>query len=374
MTLDVEAWAPADALDRRLSRSRLHAFVRRTSHRAGAGDCMITPTGGSVRVNVDRATGRGHVSGVKRCASPWACPVCAPTIRQRRARELTELVDRAQSEGHVCVLVTYTLPHHAGEPLDQLMQELAASWKAIWSGRAAVAFREMWGVVGQVRSIEITYGENGWHPHVHQVIFLDRRFADVGALLTNLWIALHQRWTESVLRACGRRPNTRNGVDVELVHDAQAVGDYVTDAGGWSIGAELALHPVKVPRASSSVSPFGLLGAAAMWGDAKAARLWWEYERATAGRHAIQASPGLYARYEVESADDEDAAAPAVDDVLVTVEVDPMSWVLLVEYHQLDRYVLAIETWAAAGATGPPPDPHDQIRKALAARSPGGTS
>ena len=62
----VEGWAPTDATDRRLSRSRLHAYVRATSHRAGAKSCMSEPVDGVVRIRVDGITGRGHVTGLKR--------------------------------------------------------------------------------------------------------------------------------------------------------------------------------------------------------------------------------------------------------------------------------------------------------------------
>lgn len=364
----VEAWTPTDRTERRLSRSRLAAFVRRTSSRAGAAECMVTPTQGTVKVNVSGTTGRAHVSGVKRCASPWACPTCAPTIRQRRANELTALVERAQAEGHTAVLVTFTLPHKEGEPLAEVLGDLAGAWRRMWSGAWGQGFRERWGIIGSVRAVEVTWSPaNGWHPHLHSVMFMDARREQVDAELVPLWLDLHRRWQTSAEAACGRRPNAR-GVDVELVHDAQAVGEYVADSGGWSIGAEVACQPVKIGRSAGAVTPFGLLGAAAMWGDAHAARLWWEYEQSTKGRHAIQASPGLYARYEVDQADEHDAAAPEAEQVVATVEVDPMDWVLLVEYHLTDAYLMAVEEWAAEGSGGQPPTARGVFRSAMGSR------
>ena len=361
----IEAWSPADATDRRLSRSRLAAFVRRTSSRAGAAECMIAPTQGVVRVNVSGTTGRAHVQGVKRCASPWACPRCAPTIRQRRAHELTALVERAQAEGHTCLLVTFTLPHRADEALTTVLGDLAGTWRRMWSGAWSQGFREAWSLLGQVRSVEVTYGDNGWHPHVHTVFFLDTPKAEVDAELIGLWLAVFQRWADSAEKVCGRRPSARNGIDVELVHDAQAVGEYVSDSGGWSIGAEVACQPAKIGKSGGAVTPFGLLGAAAMWGDAGARDRWLEYEDATKGRHAIQASRGLYERYEVTRTDDEDAAAPEAVEVVATVEVDVVVWVALVELHADDRYLLAVEEWAALGLGGAPPSARDVVLEVL---------
>lgn len=350
----IDPWRPTDRVERRLSRSRLHAYVRRTSSRAGAGDCMIAPTEGVVRIRVSGETGRGHVSGLKRCRSPWACPYCAPKIRQRRAAELTELVHRARSMGHVALLVTYTLPHKAGEPLADVFGHLSDAWRRMWSGRWAEAFKADTGMTGAVRAYEVTFGDNGWHPHVHQVIFLDCAERDADAASVDLWLRLFQRWVGSVEAVCGRRPSALHGIDVEVVHDPDIVGDYVAGAGSWSIGSELTAGPVKITRAGTSVTPFEILGSAAVWGCSDAAQLWAEYENATTGRHAIQASRGLYDLYGVTEASEDEAAAPEAANVVAEVVVDLGDWVLLVEYHATDRFVMAVEEWAATGSGGPP--------------------
>ena len=362
----IEGWRPTDATERRVTRSRLHAFVRATSHRAGASECMLTPVADRVRIQIDGRTGRGHVSGVKRCRSPWACPVCAPTIRQRRARELTELVERAQAMGHACVLVTFTMPHQAGEALSDVLGHLSGAWRRMWSGRWAQLFKDDNQVIGSVRALEVTYGDNGWHPHFHAVLFMDADQANVDERLVELWIALHRRWCDSVEAVAGRRPSARNGVDVALVHDPEHVGDYVTDAGGWSIGAELTSGPVKITKSTTSVTPFALLGAAAVWGEVDARDLWLEYEAATAGRHAVQASPGLYGYYEITEATDQDAAAPEAEHVVASVEVEMMEWVALVELHAVDRYVMAVERAVADGY--PPPEARAVLLEVLGER------
>ena len=81
---------------------------------------MLDAVAGQLWVTIDGTTGRGHVSGVERCASPWACPVCSFKIRQRRAAEITEFVEAAELRGHSALLVTLTVPHKAGESLDDL--------------------------------------------------------------------------------------------------------------------------------------------------------------------------------------------------------------------------------------------------------------
>ena len=185
MTL-VEGWAPADSTERRLSRSRLHAFVRATSHRVGAKDCMCAPVEGTIKVAVSGTTKRGHVSGLNRCKSMWSCPVCAPSMRATRAKETTELVERAQVMGHTVVMPSYTMPHEAGEPLVTTLGYQQAAWKLMWSGRWAQAFRARFEVVGQVRAIEVTYGDHGWHPHRHQLLIMNLPAGEVDTALVEL--------------------------------------------------------------------------------------------------------------------------------------------------------------------------------------------
>ena len=347
---------------------RAARFVRATSSRAGGRDCMLAPVDGRpIRVAVS-GEGHAHVSGDKRCASVWSCPTCAPKIRQRRAEELTQLVEAVQASGGSAVLVTATMPHTRADDLRGLLDDLGAAWRAVWSGRWANELRERFGIVGQVRTVELTYGErSGWHPHVHAVLIFEQALS--GAELVELWAPLIVKWQDVAQRVTGRRPDSLGCLDVRPVVDARAISEYVTDTGGWSIGAELAAGPVKIGRSRGRWSPFALLAAAACWGDAEAAELWWCYERATAGRRAIVASRGLLDRYGIGQVAEEDAAGgPEAEDVLGAVELDAMQWAALHAVDAVSVFLGAVEAWAVAGATGPPPDPVEHVRAAVVLR------
>ncbi len=86
------------------------------------------------------------------------------------------------------------------------------------------------------------------------------------------------------------------------------------------------------------------------------------------GKHAIQASPELAERYGVEHVDDDQAAAPEAEQVVAEVEVDPIDWLLLAEYEITDRFVMAVEEWAANGPGGRPPDARAHVLEVLAER------
>ena len=350
-------------------------WLRTYSVRAAASGCMVDPIAGTVKIRVDAETGRGHVSGVKRCASPWACPTCSFKIRNRRAEELTELVEAARADRGSALLLTVTLPHGPREALSDVLGDLQASWRAMWAGRWGKEFRAAWGIVGTVRSVEITWGAgSGWHPHIHAVMILGPASTLFGhrpdgltdALVVEMWGALMFRWADTVKRTTDRTVNIARALDLRVVDDPRNVAEYVTDAGSWSVGAEVASGPVKLGKSSGRWSPFSLLAAAACWGDADAGRLWSEYEQATAGKRAIVASRGLYARYGIGQATEEEAAeGPEVESVLVEIELDPLHWYALGAVDAQRTYVTAVEVWAADGARGDPPHPVDTLKEAV---------
>ena len=358
---DVDGHVP-EVGERRDVRWRAARYVRATSRRQGARECMVAPVSGDrVRVRVD-GDGRSHVSGLKRCASPWGCPTCAPNVRRRRAEELARLVEAAQAAGGTALLVTATMAHGRHDPLDTLLDGLGAAWRTMWAGRWANQYREQWQIVGTVRAVEVTWGaRTGWHPHLHAIVILDRTLDD--GELVDLWAPLIGRWQARVEQATGRRPDSLACLDVRRVDDARNISEYVTDGAGWSIGAELAAGPVKIGRSRGRWTPFALLAAGVTWGDADALALWRTYETATIGRRAIVASRGL-ARYQITTTDDRDAAeGPQAVDVLGEVTLDPMQWAALVALDAVPSYLTLVETWATTNPTSVPPDPVDHIRE-----------
>ena len=361
----VEGFTPAPE-DRDRTKDRAMRYLRSYSCRAAAKSCMVEPIGAEVVIRVNAETGRGHVSGLKRCASPWACPVCSFKVRNRRAMELTQLVERAQASQGSALLMTATIPHVAGERLSAVLDDLQASWRKMWSGRWAKDFKTAWGIVGTERAIEITWGAGaGWHPHIHAVLILGpgstlfgHRPGLTDAQLVEMWGALMFRWAEVVKGVSGRTVNVSRAIDLRIVDDPQNVAEYVTDTGSWSIGAEVTSGPVKLGRSSGHWSPFALLAAACTWGDADAGKLWAEYEEATAGRRAIVVSRGLYERYGIDTSTDTDAAeGEKAEEVSGEVRLDPMWWYALGAVDGQRAYVTAVEQWAADGSRGDPPDP-----------------
>lgn len=301
--------------DGRAGRYRALEFWRRWTSRDGGRWCLM-PLQQQVRVS-GTADGAAHLSGIRRCASTWCCPVCTPTIRERRAAEIDQGVAAHLASGGEAFLVTATMSHSAGNDLSALMDALQAAWSSTW--KLSDAAKRKGGYVGQVRAWDFTHSRrNGWHPHVHAVVLLDRD--DTGGAA---WLrSIGQRWGKRVALGGGHTDVTSArspGWDVRPVFDSAGLSDYLCKVqGGWGAGLEVARADVK--RGSRSGQTPAQLLEAAVAGDASARELMQEFERATSGRRAVVWGRGLKARLGVVEISDETAAVtePAG---CITVEV-----------------------------------------------------
>lgn len=255
-----------------------------------------------------------HYSGLERCASIWACPVCAAVIRAERAREIQAAVDAWQRTGGSVVFVTLTVRHRKGDTLAATLEAVMAAWRGLLQGRVWGDFRARFGIRGYVRAVEITFGASGWHPHIHGLFFVDAPLKAGGAAV---WESLmFSRWAALVVKHGGRLPTKLRGIDVRLADTAgSVVGQYlakVQEAGEgkrYGVGQEMARFDFKTGR-GSSLMPFELLNPAVGEDAADtevARRLWCEYHAATKGRRAITWSRGLrdLVNLDVEETDDE---------------------------------------------------------------------
>jgi hypothetical protein len=258
--------------------------------------------GGDVMVHADETTGTAHLSGTERCGSIWACPTCSAVIRAERAREIEQAVQAHQAAGGSVLFATLTLRHKRGDALGVLVDGLLGSWRKVLSGAAWKSTKARYGITGYIRSTEVTYGANGWHPHIHALVLTDGPLTD--EQVETFGDEVHGRWARYAMAATGRMPSRDRGVDVQRVdQDGRVLAAYlgkVQDEGhrvrrqGWGVGAELARSDVKSAR-SGGVVPFELLdedGSGEMPAGQRR-RLWLEYVAGTKGRRAITWSRGL---------------------------------------------------------------------------------
>jgi len=152
--------------------------------------CMRAIKFGRSTVEIVRIpdTTKARYKGLIRCASIWNCPLCASQITEQRRIELSKALAKSEYKP---ALITYTIRHNYTQSLVQVLALLKNAYDRMKSGRASVALREDFGWVGSIRSLEITHGSNGWHPHMHELALFGEMDVDIARQLE---IEMQDRW------------------------------------------------------------------------------------------------------------------------------------------------------------------------------------
>ena len=297
-----------------------------------------TPPGASGGVAVRRHEEDGNVkvgyAGLVRCGSVWACPLCSTRINATRRLEVGALVVIAQSRGYYFALQTVTLRHWNGQSLGMLFDALSNGQRSVTNATAVRRVRKELGLVGYVRALEITYGANGWHPHIHKLLIFDHK--PTAEDLRCLQDAEYPVW----VRQCAKRglgTPIKECYDIRPVYDVDEAAQYIVKsddvlsvafsqklaehvkqqraqavADGKAVSISGMAHEMvggmwsKSGRAISSMTTWQLLEAFQATGDMRYLDLWLEFERASKGRRQNVWSRGLKKMFGIgEISDDE---------------------------------------------------------------------
>ncbi|AXH76257.1 MAG: replicase [Inoviridae sp.] len=275
--------------------------------------CRYTPIGSFVSVHHDRKHDAAFFGSVATCGSVWSCPLCAAKIQSRRREELAQLVEWAYSKGYQVSMVTFTFPHTKFDNLNTLTLRQADSFRRLRSGRAWQDFRSNYGLVGFVRSLEVTYGKNGWHPHTHE-LWITKNLTPLNR--GDFYQYIVNRWKRSCVSS---------GL-LDLTNEAQVHGflnhsvdcsfdvsssDYLVkqDASrNWGVDAEMTGSLAK--KSDGSVHPHEFL----IRGDSGDRERFIHYSVAMKGKRQIFWSRGLKKLVNLEEKDDDQLALESLED------------------------------------------------------------
>lgn len=276
---------------------------------------------------------RARLSKVKTCGSVWACPVCAAKVAETRRRELQQAMVKHVAAGGYAYLLTFTFPHYVGQPLADLMEPFSKARQSFQNCRQWKAVMEKANKVGVVNSLEVTYGgANGWHPHLHMLVFCDAGAFeegpadDAGRLdshaiehLRGHWVRLLEK--RGLVDGSNRNWAGKYALDVRGGKDA---ADYIAKWGheeGWGLSSELTSSHAKMGKRDNwggreHYTPFQLLELA-RGGDGHAICAFREFVAEFDGRRMLTWSRGLKDHFGINEVDDDEAAAEpelALDD------------------------------------------------------------
>lgn len=239
--------------------------------------------------------------GLSRCGALWVCSVCGAVISEQRKSELKRASHRWHGD---IIMLSYTLRHNHYSKLPELLEILETSYRRFNAGRFMNDLRKEFGIIGSVKALEVTH-KTGWHPHIHQMVFLDKIN---GVDLESITDDLKKRWVR-ILSESGGSCTYKTGLDVKK--DADFLAAYIAKFGKtptrelWSIEHELTKGNVKLGKQDGK-TPMQLLADYGD-GDKRAGYLFQEFAYNFFGRKQLIWTRGLKERLEVDVLTDEEA-------------------------------------------------------------------
>lgn len=308
----------------RMARETLKPTKTPKGNRWRVCDCMRLPVPlkDVVLVAQSPTTKTAALRNLVTCGQVWTCPVCASKIAGVRRDEVRQGLSRHLAGGLVAVSVTLTVRHGVGHSAKRLLVAMSGSLNRMRANRRIKRLREQYSYRGQIRALEVTYGAaNGWHPHFHEVWFLD----------TKLWSPddekiMHREiaaaWIAAVETTGLPAPSAEVGVMVKRIdtpRDYEGKGNASIDGiETWDAADEMTRAIAKTAK-RGRMSPFDLLVAGEFG-------LFEEYARAFHGKRQLTWSPGLKAHFAIGERTDEEVSADDESEGVPVMAIDHREW------------------------------------------------
>ena len=133
----------------------------------------------SDHVEIGINEGKAHWRKVQKCHNSRYCAVCADSRQAAEFHNLENLKNLCKEKGWTRLMITLTMPHTKAITLSNLLQNFSKGLSRLFSGEAWKTFKVNNDYIGMVRSEEILYGKNGWHPHQHIILVVGKPEAEI---------------------------------------------------------------------------------------------------------------------------------------------------------------------------------------------------
>ena len=149
----------------------------------------------TIKLNRDDMRSDASFGGLQNCGCVWACPVCAPRIAVEKGEFILKALDWAKQTGHFPVMVALTARHNFGMTLEGFKSGFKEAWSKFSKHRSWQNFKLRFGITHWIANREVTHGGNGWHYHMHLLLFIDLKAAaaadaaDIQSEMEALWIS-----------------------------------------------------------------------------------------------------------------------------------------------------------------------------------------
>lgn len=291
--------------------------------------CMVlrVPIPGQGLSKIDLCVGgtneKAFVQGLQQCGSVWTCPVCAAKIAERRRQELKQAMALAKDNDWSSHFVTLTFPHGSGDDLNVILERMTKAYGKLSNGKYSVKMQlnkllpdsELHGFV---RAVEVTHGKNGFHPHVHMIVFTDSSTSS-----SMLDFVYSSAWKRACRLSDLPEPSDSNGCTVK---DGSYASDYISKFGleeeksqrSWGVEDEMTKANSKISKLKG-MTPFGFLKAVLDGSDDdyspdRASSLFKVYAHAFKNKRQLHWSAGLRRKLHMNAELSDEALAESPED------------------------------------------------------------
>lgn len=281
---------------RRLERWALQSIARRVLPGERVAKCMRWMLDHAAGVTMMQGQKRAYYAGLHVCGSIWHCPVCAAKISEVRRVELQQGIARWRSAGCAVLHRVLTIPHNSSDRLQSLLVGFSVARGYLLNRKPHKRLANILGLAGTIRALEVTVGDNGWHVHSHELMFVENAQVDIQQVEKDILVEWQRACIDSGL-GC---PND-HGV---IIQDGSYADRY---ASKWGLESEVTKAHTKAGR-DGNKGPWDILRAIKDGPCSENVGAFVEYAKAFKGRHQLHWSRGLKQRLGIEEWCDQEIA------------------------------------------------------------------
>lgn len=287
-----------------------------------------------------------HYGNVQRCGSIWICPVCAKKITETRRVELQKGLSIWRSQGNFAYLMSLTFSHTSAQPLLFLFEGQKKALKIFYETTKVQDIFKSLGVQFKIKSLEVTYGQNGWHPHNH-ILLLSTKYLGITAF-SDAEKELSELWIKACLKSGLNAPSMKYGLDLR---DGSYAEKYISK---WGLEQEMTKGHVKKGR-NGGFTPFDLLqlsiSETQIYGK-ETVKLWQEFGVASKRKRLLEWGKGLKKYLGLDEKTDEEIADETDKESIQVYEIPSLLFHLLTKFQKRHIFLECMESDWADGSFG----------------------
>lgn len=345
-------------LDDRLSMQRVMAKLF-PEYRVSKCGCVVQSKSKAVSVFKSKQHNTISCSNLQTCSSVWLDPVCAAKITEKRRVEVNFAIEIHKVDGGFISLVTRTVPHTKKDSLVSLRDRFRAADAYMKEHYRYKKMLPRFGIEGDIKVFELTVTWlNGWHLHIHEVIFHSSDAIEGSALESNPAYAAFLKdfeqtyydiWRDSATKAGFDEPSRAHGLQVQ---NGDFAAEYIAKWGhepesNWGVDSELTKAHIKSSK--KGYTPWDLIRLYRDTGDERLVPIIQEYGHSMFGQPQLMWSKGLKKKFGIGEKSDQDLGEELDDTAEEIGVLSPVQWKFIVKNDlRAEFFYFALQGWDVA--------------------------